>query len=197
MSEVRAARTFALLNMALHDAAVGCWDDEVLLLQPAPVASGSGAQVGHRSAEFPVVHVGALDLLGRGGRSAVLPLSRAERPSSSGRRKRPRSRVSTAAFTTGRTSRSGRPTASGLAATRSVSPEQTAPARLRGLSDTPNTPPDSPSSLNSHQERGPEKPARRASREDCDGLTSAPTVAWTSRSDLKVAIASASAPVVK
>lgn len=26
MSEVRAARAFALLNMALHDAAVGCWD---------------------------------------------------------------------------------------------------------------------------------------------------------------------------
>jgi hypothetical protein len=26
MSEVRAARVFALLNMAMHDVAVGCWD---------------------------------------------------------------------------------------------------------------------------------------------------------------------------
>jgi hypothetical protein len=38
-SEVRAARAFALLNMAMHDAAVGCWDAKFTLLQPAAVAA--------------------------------------------------------------------------------------------------------------------------------------------------------------
>jgi membrane-associated phospholipid phosphatase len=36
MSEVRAARTFALLNMALHDAAVGCWDAKFTYYNPRP-----------------------------------------------------------------------------------------------------------------------------------------------------------------
>ena len=36
MSEVRAARTFALLNMALHDAAVGCWDTKDFYFNPRP-----------------------------------------------------------------------------------------------------------------------------------------------------------------
>jgi hypothetical protein len=36
MSEVRAARTFALLNMALHDAAVGCWGVKFLYFNPRP-----------------------------------------------------------------------------------------------------------------------------------------------------------------
>jgi len=36
MSEVRAARTFALLNMALHDAAVGCWDVKYFYFNPRP-----------------------------------------------------------------------------------------------------------------------------------------------------------------
>lgn len=35
-SEVRAARTFALLNMALHDAGVGCWDAKYLYFNPRP-----------------------------------------------------------------------------------------------------------------------------------------------------------------
>lgn len=35
-SEVRAARTFALLNMALHDAAVGCWDTKYTYFNPRP-----------------------------------------------------------------------------------------------------------------------------------------------------------------
>ena len=35
-SEVRAARTFALLNMALHDAAVGCWDTKYAYFNPRP-----------------------------------------------------------------------------------------------------------------------------------------------------------------
>lgn len=36
MSEVRAARTFALLNMAMHDAAVGCWDAKFAYYNPRP-----------------------------------------------------------------------------------------------------------------------------------------------------------------
>jgi PAP2 superfamily len=36
MSEVRAARTFALLNMAMHDAAVGCWGVKFLYFNPRP-----------------------------------------------------------------------------------------------------------------------------------------------------------------
>src|SRR5687767_9709283 len=36
MSEVRAARAFALLNMAMHDAAVGCWDVKFRHFNPRP-----------------------------------------------------------------------------------------------------------------------------------------------------------------
>jgi hypothetical protein len=36
MSEVRAARVFALLNMAMHDAAVGCWDTKFRNFNPRP-----------------------------------------------------------------------------------------------------------------------------------------------------------------
>jgi PAP2 superfamily len=36
MSEVRAARTFALLNMAMHDAAVSCWDAKFAYFNPRP-----------------------------------------------------------------------------------------------------------------------------------------------------------------
>jgi hypothetical protein len=35
-SEVRAARTLALLNMAMHDAAVGCWDAKFAYFNPRP-----------------------------------------------------------------------------------------------------------------------------------------------------------------
>ena len=35
-SEVRAARAFALLNMAMHDAAVGCWDAKYAYFSPRP-----------------------------------------------------------------------------------------------------------------------------------------------------------------
>jgi hypothetical protein len=35
-SEVRTARSFALLNMALHDAAVGCWDAKYAYYNPRP-----------------------------------------------------------------------------------------------------------------------------------------------------------------
>jgi PAP2 superfamily len=36
MSEVRAARVFALLNMAIHDAGVGCWDAKYHYFNPRP-----------------------------------------------------------------------------------------------------------------------------------------------------------------
>jgi hypothetical protein len=36
MSEVRAARVFALLNMAMHDAGVGCWDGKFAYYNPRP-----------------------------------------------------------------------------------------------------------------------------------------------------------------
>lgn len=36
VSEVRAARAFALLNMALHDAGVGCWDAKYYYYNPRP-----------------------------------------------------------------------------------------------------------------------------------------------------------------
>ena len=36
LSEVRAARVFALLNMAMHDAAVGCWEAKFHYFSPRP-----------------------------------------------------------------------------------------------------------------------------------------------------------------
>jgi hypothetical protein len=36
MSEVRAARVFAMLNMAMHDVAVGCWDTKMKFFNPRP-----------------------------------------------------------------------------------------------------------------------------------------------------------------
>ena len=36
MSEVRAARAFALLNMAMHDVSVGCWDTKYRYYSPRP-----------------------------------------------------------------------------------------------------------------------------------------------------------------
>ncbi len=42
MSEVRAARAFALLNMAMHDAAVGCWGVKYTYFNPRPVQLDPG-----------------------------------------------------------------------------------------------------------------------------------------------------------
>jgi membrane-associated phospholipid phosphatase len=36
LSEVRAARVFALLNMAMHDGAVACWDSKFAYYNPRP-----------------------------------------------------------------------------------------------------------------------------------------------------------------
>jgi membrane-associated phospholipid phosphatase len=41
-SEVRTARAFALLNMTLHDAAVGCWDTKFAYYNPRPSQLDSG-----------------------------------------------------------------------------------------------------------------------------------------------------------
>lgn len=48
MSEVRAARTFALLNMAMHDASVACWDTKYHYFNPRPVQldAGVGTSIG-------------------------------------------------------------------------------------------------------------------------------------------------------
>ena len=35
-SEVRAARSFALVNMAMHNAAIGCWDAKYFYFNPRP-----------------------------------------------------------------------------------------------------------------------------------------------------------------
>ena len=91
---------------------------EVRLLQPAALAARPRHQDGHRPAELPVVHVGTLDVLGRGGRGPVVPLSRPAPRRSTPCGTRRRSRGSTAASTTARTSRSARTTARGSAATR-------------------------------------------------------------------------------
>ena len=75
---MRAARAFALLNMAMHDAAVGCWDAKFTYYNPRPVADGSAHQDNHRPAELPVLYVGPLDVLGGGGEvlSYLFPAAR-------------------------------------------------------------------------------------------------------------------------
>ena len=82
-SEVRAARAFALLNMAMHDAAVGCWDAKYAYFNPRPVAARPEHQDEDRPAQLPVLHLGPLDLLGGRGRGAVLPLPVRRPPRSS------------------------------------------------------------------------------------------------------------------
>lgn len=48
MSEVRAARVFALLNMAMHDAGVGCWEAKFHYFNPRPsqIDPGIKTQIG-------------------------------------------------------------------------------------------------------------------------------------------------------
>lgn len=53
MSEVRAARTFALLNMALHDAAVGCWEAKYFYFNPRPSQMSSDVKVQTGLPNFP------------------------------------------------------------------------------------------------------------------------------------------------
>jgi hypothetical protein len=53
MSEVRAARTFALLNMAMHDAAVGCWDAKFFYYNPRPSQMDAGIRTPIGLPNFP------------------------------------------------------------------------------------------------------------------------------------------------
>lgn len=53
MSEVRAARAFALLNMAMHDAAVGCWGVKYLYFNPRPVQLDPGIKTVIGLPNFP------------------------------------------------------------------------------------------------------------------------------------------------
>ena len=52
-SEVRAARTFALLNMSLHDAAVGCWDTKFTYYNARPSQLDPAIRTGIGLPNFP------------------------------------------------------------------------------------------------------------------------------------------------
>ena len=73
-SEVRAARVFALLDMALHDAAVGCWDTKYIYFNPRPEQMDPDHQDGDWPAQLPVVRVRPFHVLGSGGYRVDLPL---------------------------------------------------------------------------------------------------------------------------
>jgi membrane-associated phospholipid phosphatase len=53
MSEVRAARAFALLNMAMHDAAVGCWESKFAYFNPRPSQLDPGIKTPIGLPNFP------------------------------------------------------------------------------------------------------------------------------------------------
>ncbi len=52
-SEVRAARAFALLNMAMHDAAVGCWETKYYYFNPRPTQLDPEIRTGTGLPNFP------------------------------------------------------------------------------------------------------------------------------------------------
>jgi hypothetical protein len=52
-SEVRAARALALLNMALHDAAVGCWETKYYYFNPRPTQLNGAIKTGTGIPNFP------------------------------------------------------------------------------------------------------------------------------------------------
>ena len=52
-SEVRAARAFALLNMAIHDAAVGCWEAKYYYFNPRPTQMDPTIKTGTGIPNFP------------------------------------------------------------------------------------------------------------------------------------------------
>lgn len=52
-SEVRAARAFALLNMAMHDAAVGCWETKYYYYNPRPTQLDPSIKTGTGIPNFP------------------------------------------------------------------------------------------------------------------------------------------------
>src|SRR6185295_20258863 len=52
-SEVRAARAFALLNMSLHDAAIGCWETKYFYFNPRPTTLDPSAKTAIGVPNFP------------------------------------------------------------------------------------------------------------------------------------------------
>lgn len=52
-SEVRAARAFALLNMAMHDAAIGCWETKFHYFNPRPSQMDPSIKTGTGVPNFP------------------------------------------------------------------------------------------------------------------------------------------------
>ena len=52
-SEVRAARAFALLNMTMHDAAVGCWESKYFYFNPRPTQMDVSIKTGTGIPNFP------------------------------------------------------------------------------------------------------------------------------------------------
>jgi hypothetical protein len=53
MSEVRAARAFALLNLAMHDAAVACWNTKYYYFNPRPTQMDPSIKTGTGIPNFP------------------------------------------------------------------------------------------------------------------------------------------------
>ena len=122
-SEVRAARALALLNMALHDAAVGCWETKYFYFNPRPSHMDPELKSMIGLPNFPSYTSGHSTFSGAAAEvlSYLFPSGAAELRAR--RRRRPPSRGCMAAFTIGSTSRSARRTASGSEAT---------PSALRG-----------------------------------------------------------------
>ena len=81
-SEVRTARTFALVNMAMHDAAVGCWEAKYFYFNPRPSQLDPGLKTATGLPNFPGLHLGTLDILGGRGHRALLPVPGRGPPSS-------------------------------------------------------------------------------------------------------------------
>ncbi len=52
-SEVRAARAFALLNMVMHDAAIGCWECKYYYYNPRPTQLDASVKTGTGIPNFP------------------------------------------------------------------------------------------------------------------------------------------------
>lgn len=64
MSEVRTARTFALLNMAMHDAGVSCWDTKYYYFNPRPSQLDPNIRVWTGLPNFPSYVSGHSDFSG-------------------------------------------------------------------------------------------------------------------------------------
>ena len=97
-SEVRAARAFALLNMAMHDAAVGCWDAKFAYFNPRPSQLDPGIQTVVGLPNFPSYTSGH-STFSAAAAEVLSYLFPPARPTSTPRRRKPRSRVCMGAST--------------------------------------------------------------------------------------------------